>query len=365
MKLPRINFDTIQEYLSSVFKDKVFIRYIGELGKEKERKEKRLKAFGYGLPYLIEVEVGGERKGLVLETIKKGSFGHEHFSDRAQIVIWQHSSFNNLPKHVRSYDLGAFTKGGMLKSLGDCIEYFIVTEKVEGSLYHIDLDRIKDTEEVTELDLRRCLALSDYLVKIHAKKGKEHGLYVRRARELLGHGECIMGLIDSYPSNLNYIDEDGLKKIEKMCVEWRYILKKKAHRLSRVHGDFHPWNILFRKGKDFTVLDRSRGEWGEPADDLTSLSINYLFYSLQVQGKIGGHFGKLFMNFWENYIDKTKDHEIFEVVQPFFAWRGLVIASPIWYPNLSEDVRIKIFNFINNVLNVDRFDLKDVNSYLS
>ncbi|MCP8316997.1 MAG: aminoglycoside phosphotransferase family protein, partial [archaeon] len=63
--------------------------------------------------------------------------------------------------------------------------------------------------------------------------------------------------------------------------------------------------------------------------------------------------------------DKTKDYEVFEVIQPFFAWRGLVIASPIWYPNLSEDVRIKIFNFINNVLSIERFDLKKVNSYIA
>jgi len=365
MILPKINFDAIQEYLSSIFKDKVTVQYIGELGKEKVKKQKSLKAFGYGLPYLIEVELDGKRRGLVLETIKKGSFGHEHFSDRAQISIWQHSSFNKLPRHVKSYDVGAFTKRGTLKSLGECIEYFILTEKVEGNLYHLDLDRIKEIGEITELDLKRCLTLSDYLVKIHAKKGREYGLYVRRARELLGHGECIMGLIDSYPSNLRYIDEDGLKKIEKKCVEWRYILKKKTHRLSRVHGDFHPWNILFANDTDYEVLDRSRGEWGEPADDVTAMCINYLFYSLQSHGKFTGHFRKLFMTFWENYLDKTKDYEIFEVIQPFFAWRGLVIASPLWYPNLSEDVRIKIFNFINNVLNVDRFNPNYVNSYLS
>ncbi|MGQ9468381.1 MAG: aminoglycoside phosphotransferase family protein [Nitrososphaerales archaeon] len=361
----RIDSKKIQDYLSSVFKDEVTINYIGELCKEKVKKGKRLKAFGYGLPYLIEIDVKGKKKSLVLETLKRGGFGHEHFSDRAQIIIWQNSAFNKLPKHVKSYDVGAFTKEGKLKSLGDCTEYFILMEKVNGKLYHFDLDRIKATNEIDELDVRRCLALSDYLVKIHERKGKEHGLYVRRARELLGHGECIMGLIDSYPSGLPYIDEEGFKKIERMCIDWRYILKKKTHRLSQVHGDFHPWNIIFRKGIDFTVLDRSRGEWGEPADDLSSMSINYIFYSLQAHGRLEGHFEKLFMNFWENYINKTKDYEIFEVVQPYFAWRGLVIASPIWYPNLPANVRIKIFNFINNVLSIERFDLKKVNSYIA
>ncbi|MEM3382811.1 MAG: hypothetical protein QW698_02030 [Nitrososphaerales archaeon] len=361
----RIDFEEMQKYLSSLFKDEVKINYIGELCKEKMRKEKKLKAFGYGIPYLIEIEVKGKKKSLVLETLKKEGFGHEHFSDRAQILIWQNSAFKKLQRHVRSYDVGAFTKDHKLKSLGDCIEYFILMKKVEGNLYHFDLDRIKATNSIDELDIKRCLTLSDYLVKIHAKKSKEYSLYIRRIRELLGHGECIMGLIDSYPSGLPYVDEEFFKKIEKMCIEWRYVLKKKVHRLSQVHGDFHPWNVLFRKGLDFTVLDRSRGEWGEPADDLSSMSINYIFYSLQAHGKLGGHFEKLFMSFLNNYLDKTKDHEVLEVIQPFFAWRGLVIASPIWYPNLPEDLRVKIFNFINNVLSVERFDLKEVNSYLS
>ena len=73
----------------------------------------------------------------------------------------------------------------------------------------------------------------------------------------------------------------------------------------------------------------------------------------------------MFRLFWESYLRKTGDQEILEVVQPFYAWRGLVVASPIWYPNLSRDVRIKLFSFIRNVLECERFDLEGVNSYVS
>jgi len=72
----------------------------------------------------------------------------------------------------------------------------------------------------------------------------------------------------------------------------------------------------------------------------------------------------LFNQFWRNYLDKTGDDEMLEVVQPFYVWRGLVIASPVWYPNLSLEVRVKLFNFINNVLETERFDLENVNSYI-
>ena len=52
------------------------------------------------------------------------------------------------------------------------------------------------------------------------------------------------------------------------------------------------------------------------------------------------------------------------VVQPFFAWRGLVVASPIWYPNLPLNVRIKLFNFIRRVLETDKFDITNVSLYI-
>ena len=361
-----LRLDRLREYLSSVYGADVKVRYVGELGKRRVRRAKprmKLKEFGYGVPYEVRFVVRGELKSVILETIRPGGFGHEHFSDRAGILLWQHPAFNNLPRHVSSVDAGAFTKDGGLKSLGDCEEFFIVTEMVRGRPYFRDLDRIRERKRLTELDRRRCLALSDYLVEIHSVKSDEAGLYVRRIRDLVGHGECIMGLCDSYPSGLEYISEEGLCEIEKRCVDWRWKLKGKTHRLAQVHGDYHPWNVLFRKGADFSVLDRSRGEWGEAADDVSAMSINYLFYSLRTYGELKGPFEELFSLFWENYLDKTGDEKILEVVQPFFAWRGLVIASPVWYPNLSLEVRTKLFNFIKNVLEVERFVLEDVNSY--
>ena len=366
VSLLKLGVKRLEEYLCSVYKKPAKVSRFFPLGAEKEAKAGRdLKGFGYGVPYVIEFVVGGEAKRIVLETMRSEGFGHDHFSDRSKILLWQHSTFNKLPRHVRSVDVGAFTADGEgLKSLGDCGEFFIVTEFVDGRLYHFDLDRVKETGRLSELDERRCLALSDYLVEIHGVKRELPRLYVRRARELVGHGECIMGLLDSYPPKLAFVVESDLTKIERDCVVWRWRLKRKAHRLSQVHGDFHPWNVLFREGTDFTVLDRSRGEWGEPADDVTAMTINYIFYSLQKYGELSGAFERLFRLFWENYLRKTGDSEILGVVQPFYAWRGLVVASPVWYPSLSVDVRVKLLNFVRNVLRFDRFDLEGVNSYI-
>ncbi len=357
----KLEVERLEEYLSSLYKASVKVLRIIPMSGEATAE---LKGFGYGVPYFIEFNVGREIKRVVLETIHPEGFGHDYFSDRAAVLLWQHSAFNNLPRHVRSVDVGAFMSDGeTLKSLGDCCEFFILTEFVDGNLYQNDLDRIKETGNLRSLDEERCLALSDYLVEIHSAKKDAPGLYSRRIRDLVGHGEGVFGLTDSYPSVLGYVDEKFFVDFEKRCVEWRWRLRRKTHRLSQVHGDFYPSNVVFNQGLDFTVLDRSRGEWGEPADDVTAMTINYLFYSLQAYGEVVGPFERLFLLFWRNYLDKTRDNEILNVVQPFYAWRSLVLASPLWYPNLSVDVRQKIFRFANKLLKSKSFDFEDVEPY--
>jgi hypothetical protein len=359
----QITLQAVTKYLEALYTGPVRVVSMTEEGKQETRDE--FKAFGYGSPLFLEYEVAGERKKAVLETMAPSSYGHEHFSDRAQAILWEHSAFNTLPRHVRSIDSGAFLSSGEIISTGKATEFFLLTEFVQGEGYFKDLDRIRHTGIATEEDFKRTLALSDYLVGIHGEKRSSPGLYTRRIRDLLGHGECIMGLIDNYPETFEFINATLLKQIELACVEWRWRIKRRAHRLCRVHGDFHPWNILFRENTDFTLLDRSRGEWGDPADDVTCLSINYLFSSVVRSGRLEGPFEKMFHLFWENYLAQTQDREMLEVAAPFYAWRGLVIASPVWYPHLPVRIRKTLFNFIRNVLGSGRFELADVNRYLS
>lgn len=361
--MPEMTIEAIQDYLQRLLGVPVRVLSLSEHGKQELTGD--LKAFGYGTPVFLEYEAGGTRKQAVLETMSPSPFGHDHFSDRAQAILWEHSAFNDLPRHVRSLDSGAFLRSGKIISTGNAEEFFLLTEFSEGQGYFRDLDRIAATGAASAADHERSMSLSNYLTEIHSRKLDSPALYTRRIRDLLGHGECIMGLIDNYPDHYEFIDQGLLRKIESACVSWRWRVKHRGHRLSQVHGDFHPWNILFREGTDFTLLDRSRGEWGEPADDVTCLTINYLFSSLLRSGRLTEPFETLFRKFWDTYLERTNDTELTEVAPPFYAWRGLVIGSPVWYPRLPDGVRRAIFNFIVNVLAADRFDFADVNRYLA
>jgi aminoglycoside phosphotransferase (APT) family kinase protein len=320
------------------------------------------KQYGYGVPLRVDYELDGQPRRAVVETVRPGPFGHEHMADRAQSLLWAHRAYGRLPRHVASLDVGAVRANGELVPLGTAEELFMLADFAEGREYAGDLSRIRSTGQATALDEQRSDALCDYLVAIHAVRGLQASLYRRRIRELLGHGECIFGIDDSYPDE-GPVALEILHEIERACLAWRWKLRARGDRLRQVHGDFHPWNILFRDGADFSVLDRSRGEWGEPADDVTCLTINYLFASLQRSGRLEGAFERLFRGFWERYVERSGDQEILEVAAPFFAFRGLVIANPLWYPTLGADVRNKMLRFVVNVLADARFEPAKANDY--
>ena len=99
---------SLKKYLSSLLNEPVDVLKVYRLGEAPENSGD-LKGFGYGFPYVVEYKVRSEIRKAVLETMRPGDFGHNHFSDRAQILIWQNSAFNSLPKHVHSVDVGSYT----------------------------------------------------------------------------------------------------------------------------------------------------------------------------------------------------------------------------------------------------------------
>jgi hypothetical protein len=204
--------DALSDYLARVHKARVANLRVTPLGGGRQGD----KGYGYGVPLRLDYELDGKPCRAVLETVRPGPFGHDHMADRARLMLEAHSCFARLPRHVASLDVGALRKGGALEPLGDAEEFFMLAEFVDGREYADDLLRLKAGEPLRPLDLQRVDALCDYLAEIHRVRGPDPQLYVRRLRELVGHGECIFGVNDSYPPESAPL----LQHVERLCIAW-------------------------------------------------------------------------------------------------------------------------------------------------
>ena len=355
--------DKVKNFLENRFQREVEIEEVKQLAGKAFGVE-ALKQFGYGRPFLVSCKVDDRKEQLVFHRIRPNAFGREREDDRVAAVWLDFKTFNRLPRHVPAVDMILRSTDGKMESIHGADEALLVTAYRPGRPYADDLIRIRDEGKIQPLDIKRAEKLATYLAEIHQVKHDEPALWRRRLRDLIGHGEGIMGLTDSYPPNLSYVTDRELRSIEEMANRSRSGLNPFVNRLRQVHGDFHPFNILFEEEDKFWVLDRSRGEWGEPADDVSCLSINYLFFSLQRFGQLDGPFRELHDAFWTNYVTLRLDEELQTVIQPWFAWRALVLASPIWYPDISEDVRLKLLRFTRKVLSTKRYNFRKVNQYI-
>lgn len=319
-----------------------------------------------GAGFMIEIESKGVKKFYVVKGLFPEGLGHDYPSDRASVFLLDLEEYKNLPNHVHAIDVLSEMPDGSIKSIGGGIEYYLLMERADGKDYFNDLREFSKKERLDVTDISKIKSMTSYLANIHSNKKSSRSLYWRKIRDIIGHGECLMGVFDTYPDG--FISYHEMAEIEKLCIEWRARLKTKEHRLCQIHGDFHPGNIWFQDEKnlksDFILLDRSRGPWGDAADDITALTINYIFFSLIYFNEVIGSYLEGLRLFFNDYIELTGDNELYEVLAPFYAFRGAVVANPIFYPNIEKDTRRKIFNFMKNVLLNDRFDPIKINEYI-
>ena len=207
--MPTLRKQSLERYLRSRFGPTATLLTYGGIGKESS--QGAYKQYGYGSPVKLTFQVGRTVQSAVLETMSPGPFGHEHPADRAQAILWDSDSYGRLPRHVKALDVGAFTDDRQLGSVAQTREYFVLTQWMEGASYHVDRERLAKGGRLRKQDKERTVALAHYLAEIHARKRRDPALYRRRLRELIGHGECIMGLTDSYPDRYEFISADLLR----------------------------------------------------------------------------------------------------------------------------------------------------------
>jgi len=361
--------ESVQEYLRQAFGPDARLDDLGAIG---TLDKQGIKRFGYGKPLLVRFTAGGEAREGVLSIMRGDKYGHQFYWDRAAILMFQFETSGSLPRHVRPMGLGYVDADNRLIPVARPQEFFILNEKLAGYDYFLDLERISGAKDkpgdFRPGDVALARDLARWLADIHAGKKNDPDLYYRHVRNLLGASECIMGLIDeAFPHPCGFLSDAQFVALEKRLIDWRWKLRGHAHRLAVVHGDVHPWNILVDGRGGFSVLDRSRGEWGEPASDVASLAANYLLFGLlrnPEQARLSGPFAELWNALFEEYLARSGDAGILEVMAPFFVFRALVIVSPEWYPNHPAPVRRALVRFLTRVLEEEVFDWANVNRLL-
>jgi hypothetical protein len=316
------------------------------------------KAIGYGEPLRVVLrDANGRKRTVVLHSARSDGYGHDRRADRAASMLLAFDTFSTIPGHVRAIDVGAVDSRGRLISLNDAGEFFLLTTYAEGHPYAEDLRAIADRARASAADVARAQALAVYLANLHTPVVGQPEAYARAVRDLLGSGEGIFGIVDGYPRDTPGAPPARLAAIERSCLEWRWRLRCRERRLARIHGDFHPFNILFDDQSRLSLLDTSRGSTGDPADDLGALAINYVFFALLHPGTWQEGFRPLWHALWSTYARERNDPELLDVVAPFLTWRALVVANPRWYPDVRVGVRDRLLHFVEVILAQPRFDL--------
>ena len=133
---------------------------------------------------------------------------------------------------------------------------------------------------------------------------------------------------------------ERLAALERRAVDFRWKLRGRAHRLRRTHGDFHPYNILFREGADFTLLDASRGGARRPGRRPRrahhQLRPRRRRVPRRLAARARARVGRVLVDATST---RPATARCSRCIPPFLAWRALVVASPVWYPSLTPAMR--------------------------
>lgn len=343
----------------------------------KKIKNLRIKPLGkgcIGAGYLVEFEAGDEKYRKVLKSLYSEHMGSEYPADRAQSLLLAHQTFNDMENHVRSVDVIGACENGKILPIGEAQEFFILTDEASGTDLFSDIRRIASSCEYKKEDKEKMLILANFLSDLHGRKFGSETLYKRKIRDTIGSGVSIMGVLDMYPEKLSWFSSKEQAEIVKKAVEHWSKEKYYSGRLCEIHGDFHPGNIWFKESGEFTLLDRSRGRYGEAADDITAFLVNFIFYSVVYEGSFAGPLSELLDIFIGAYTELSGDHELGKVIAPYWAFRTVVVCNPhpFFYPDsffgnkkIALTVRKKMINFAMNALDAKKFNWKEINNYLS
>lgn len=339
----------IQAYLHEILGPDAELVGVKALGEEEH-------ATGISNLLRLEVRVGTEQKLLMLRRPASTIYSTEQPSDRASAVIQAYTTYNRIPRHPRSLDVAVICADGSLSRVPGSCEFVLLQEYVDGELYFHSLMQTLETNEVSELAERRAVALAEYLAELHSQRNDDIRIYRRALRDLVAGGVGVMGVLGGYSKELRDAHHDRLGGILKDFTALAWDLDRSSNRLCRIHGDFHPLNILFGKDTQFSAIDAFGIGWGDAAFDVGTLLMNY--YALyNEEGGLGSPSGRrLAERFLSAYVDRCEDPEGLYRVLPLPLARGaLIMATTYFFPHRPDVERDRLIRLAGDILSARVF----------
>ena len=181
-----INKQNVEKYIRRLFGSTAGKIEISKLGEGVQ-----------GAGFLIDIETDKGSRAYVIKGLFPEGLEHDYPADRAGVFLLDLEEFKNLPDHVKAIDVLSEMEDGSIKSIGGGKEYYLLMERAEGTDYFIDLKAMAEKESLSTEDIDKIETMTSYLAKIHQTKKDSRQLYLRKVRDTIGHGECLMGVFDT------------------------------------------------------------------------------------------------------------------------------------------------------------------------
>ena len=340
----------IQSYLRKVLGSDAELVSVHALGEEEHDT-------GISKLQRLEVRSGSQTRQLILRKPASTVYSTEQLSDRAHAVLQAYELYKHIPRHPESIDVAVIRADGTLDSIRGDSEFILLQEYAPGDLYFPTLLQSLESDEPDELADQRAVALAEYLIELHSEKRRDDQIYRRSLRDLVGSGVGVMGVMGGYSNEVRDEFHDQLSDILRdfISLSWN-IGSSSCERLCRVHGDFHPLNILFGEGTDLTAIDATGTGWGDAAFDVGILFMNY--YALYNQaGRLSSPSGeRLAERFMNTYTAGCQDREGLYRVLPLALARGaLIMATTDFFPHRPMDERERLIRLAGDILSAGIF----------
>ena len=286
-------------------------------------------------------------------------------SKQANFLFDAHDSYNKIPNHLISHDVGFITQKGSLVFAGDSTSMVHLLDSFDGSTFMDTLLDIHLSGEITKKQSADIVRVIEYMIYLHNNKKVTPTGYPEYLNQSLSGDFSIFKWLQHYDNGV--LDDFEIVNLVSKITMTMLEHKHKNKRSCKVHGFLLPKHIYF--SNNITTINKVKPVYGEAADDVACLIMHPILLSVGKQGSFSGIQKDVFDLIWNTYFKATGDKEMRSLLPLFLATWAVYLCCPGICPDslfgeFPNETRKILLNFANNVLNDEEFNPGKINKYL-